>query len=138
LTEIEKKLNILLMRIKIILITVLISLSGFAQFKKQFGISVNAVYSTSASVYLSPNSADVILRNNSFLIEDILNPSFDVRYSLSESVIIGFNTEYIKATATGPNLTVFLGNSTVTIDVEDGFKLIPLELSAYYLLPFST
>ncbi len=126
------------MRIKIFLITLLISINGLAQFNKPFGISVNAVYNTSASVYLSPNSADVILRNNSFLIEHIFNPSFDIRYSLSESVIIGFNSEYIQSTATGPNLTVFLGNGTVTIDVEDGFKLIPLELSAYYLLPFST
>lgn len=110
----------------------------FAQFNKTFGVSVNAVYNTSARIYLSPNSSDIILRNNSFIIENIVNPSFDFRYKFSESIILGFNTEFMTTTSIGPNLTVFLGNSTVTIDVEDGFQFIPLELSGYYLLPFST
>lgn len=109
-----------------------------AQFNKTFGVSLIAVYNTSASIYLSPNSSDVILRNNSFIIEDIFNPAIDFRYRLTESIFLGFNTEYMISTSVGQNLTVFLGSSTVTIDVEDGFKLIPLELSAYYLLPFST
>lgn len=127
------------MKINITLIIILgFSLNTMAQFNKTFGISVNAVYSTSASIYLSPNSSDVFLRNNSFLIEDIFNPSIDFRYRVSESILLGFSTEYMISSATGPNLTVFIGNNTVTIDVEDGFKLIPLELSAYYFLPFST
>lgn len=111
---------------------------AYAQFNGTYGVSVNAVYNTSANIYLSPNSSDIFLRNNSFLIENFFNPSIDFRYRLSESIIVGFNTEYMVTSSTGPNLTVFLGNSTVTIDVEDGFRLFPLELSAYYLLPFST
>ena len=127
------------MKTKITAILILIfCTNAFAQFNKTFGVSVNVVYNTSASIYLSPNSSDVILRNNSFLIENIFNPSVDFRYKLSESIIVGFNTEYMTSSSIGPNLTVFTGNSTVTIDVEDGFRLIPLELSAYYLLPFST
>ena len=127
------------MKIKITAIIILVfSLNSFAQFNKTFGISINAVYNTSARIYLSPNSSDIILRNNSFIIENIFNPSVDFRYKLSETIILGFSTEYMTTTSIGPNLTVFLGTSTATIDVEDGFQLIPLELSAYYLLPFST
>lgn len=120
------------------IIILFISTNVLAQFNKTFGVSVNAVYNTSARIYLSPNSSDIILRNNSFIIENIFNSSIDFRYRLSESIILGFNTEYMATTSIGPNLTVFLGSSTVTIDVEDGFRLIPLEMSAYYLLPFST
>jgi hypothetical protein len=120
------------------LVILILSANAFPQFNKTFGVSINAVYNTSARIYLSPNSSDIILRNNSSLIEDIFDPSIDFRYRLSESIIIGFNTEYMTATSVGPNLTVFLGNSTVTINVEDGFQLIPLEFSGYYLLPFST
>ena len=127
------------MKIKITAIIILVfSLNSFAQFNKTFGISINAVYNTSARIYLSPNSSDIILRNNSFIIENIFNPSVDFRYKLSETIILGFSTEYMTTTSIGPNLTVFLGTSTAAIDVEDGFQLIPLELSAYYLLPFST
>ena len=40
-------------------------------------------------------------------------------------------------TSSGNNLTVLSGNRTVTITVQDGFRMIPVELSIYYLLPFS-
>lgn len=116
----------------------IISSTSFSQYTKDFSFSVNAIYNTSARIYLTPNSSDVILRNNSFLIENFFNPSIDFRYKLSESVIIGISTELMKATSIGPNLTVFIGNSTITINVEDGFQLIPIEVSAHYLLPFST
>ncbi len=127
------------MKIKILAIVILLfSTNAVAQFSKTFGLSVNAVYNTSARIYLSPNSSDLILRNNSFLIENFFNLAIDFRYNLSETILLGFNTEYMSTASIGPNLTVFMGNSTVTINVEDGFLLIPLELSAYYLLPFST
>ncbi len=110
-----------------------------AQFgSKHFSIGVNGVYTTSARIYLNPNSSDPVLRNNAFGISDIINPSIDFRYRITNDIIIGIGTEYMRATAEGPNLTAFSGNSTVTINVNDGFLLIPLEISGYYLLPFST
>jgi hypothetical protein len=127
------------MTIRISLIILLAAaLNISAQFNRTFGVSLNAAYNTSSRIYLSPNSSDLILRNNSFLIEHLLNPSIDLRYKISESILLGFNTEIISATSSGPNLTVFSGNGTITIIVEDGFRLIPLELSAFYMLPFST
>lgn len=125
-------------RILLLCVFFLISYQANAQFNKTISVALNAVYNTSANIYLSPNSSDLFLRNNSFLIEHIFNPSIDLRYRLSESILIGFNTELMRTTAIGPNLTVFMNNSTVTINVEDGFELVPLELSAYYVLPFST
>jgi hypothetical protein len=38
----------------------------------------------------------------------------------------------------GSSLRVFINNTVSTIDIEEGFKLIPVELSLHYLLPFST
>lgn len=110
-----------------------------AQFnEKRFSIGLNGVYTTTAEIYLNPNSSDPILRNNAFEISDIFSTAAEIRYRLTETIIIGLSTEYMKATAEGPNLTAFIGNSTVTINVNDGFLLIPLELSGYYVLPFST
>jgi outer membrane protein W len=110
-----------------------------AQYKEnRFSIGINGVYTTTAEIYLNPNSSDPILRNNAFEISDIFNPAIDFRYRLTDQIIIGLGTEYMKATANGPNLTAFVGNSTVTINVTDGFLLIPVELSGYYILPFST
>ncbi len=122
-----------------LILLLLLSSNAEAQFvSKHFSIGVNGVYTTGARVYLNPNSSDPVLRNNAFEIGGIFNPAVDLRYRITDDIIVGISTEYMKATAAGPNITAFSGNSTVTIDVNDGFLLIPLEASGYYILPFST
>ncbi len=103
-----------------------------------FSLGIYGFYTTSASIFLNPNASDIVLRNSSFDIEDIFNPGADIRFRVSEPLILGLSVEYMNITETVPNLNVFLGGSIVTIEVEDGFKLIPIEFTAYYLLPFST
>ena len=123
---------------KLFTIIVFVSTISFAQYNgNKFLFCVNAVYTTSAKIFLYPNSSDVVLRNTSFPLQDIFNPGLYFKYKLSDDIIIGLNSEIMTKTAVGPNLTVFSGNRTVTINVTDGFKLIPIELSVYYLLPFS-
>ena len=112
---------------------------SFAQFNgNKFSIGIDAVYTTTARVYLNPNSSDVTLRNGYFLLEDIFNPGLDIRYRLTEPLVIGLNIERMRKTAVGPNLGVLFGSSVALVNVEDGFNLIPVELSLYYIMPFST
>ena len=125
--------------VNIFAVTILFAAPLYSQFhENKFGISINAVYTTSADIFLNPNSSDIVVRNKPFVVEDILNPSLDIRYRFNEWFILGLNVEYMKKSATGPNLTVFLGNRIVVFEVEDGFKVIPIELTAHYLFPFST
>ena len=113
--------------------------SSFAQFNyHSFGVSANVVYTTSAEIFLNPNSSDPVVRNQSYTLEDIFNPALDVRYRLSEHFILGINLEYINKSAEAPNLTAFIGSQVVVLDVEDGFRVIPIELTAHYFFPFST
>ena len=128
--------------LKLIVIIFFITLTNkslFAQFGPgKLGIALNAVFTTSADIYLNPNSSDVEARNKSFLIEDIWDPAIDIRYRFTEEFILGLNVEYIKETTTQPNLTAFIGNQVYIFEVEDGFSTIPIELTAYYYFPFST
>lgn len=111
----------------------------YSQFhENNFGISINAVYTTSADIFLNPNSSDIVIRNKPFVVEDIINPSLDIRYKFNEWFVLGLNLEYMQKSAVGPNLTVFLANRIVVFEVEDGFRVIPVELTAHYLFPFST
>ena len=128
------------MRISIIIIFhILFYIPALCQYNgNDISIGIYGFYTTSASVFLNPNASDIVVRNESFLIEDIWNPGVDIRFRVSEPLILGLNIEYIRITRSAPNLNVFLGGSVVTLIVDDGFKLIPVELSAYYLLPFST
>lgn len=128
------------MRISIIIIFhFLFYIPALCQYNgNDISIGVYGFYTTSASVFLNPNASDIVVRNGSFQIEDIWNPGVDIRFRVSEPLILGLNIEYIRITRSAPNLNVFLGGSVVTLLVDDGFKLIPVELTAYYLLPFST
>ncbi len=123
----------------IVPLTTLFSIGSFAQFSSgNVGISVNAVYTTSAEIYLNPNSSNSEVRNKSFTLENIWNPGIDFRYRFSEEFILGLNIEYIKKTAYAPNLTAFIGSQVFVFEVEDGLDVIPIELTAHYYFPFST
>lgn len=130
------------MKIKItqifIILLVLLAATADAQYNdRNFSVSLNGAFTTTAQIFLFPNSSDAILRNNSTEITNIYDPTIDIRYRLTDDLIIGLSTEYMKKTTTD-YITVFSNNQTVSLPVEDGFKMIPIELTLYYLLPFST
>jgi len=120
------------------ILLLLINFPNFCQYNgKDFSIGAYGFYTSSASIFLHPNASDIVLRNSSFDIEDIFNPGVDIRFRVSEPLILGLSAEYMNITETAHNSIVILDGSVVKID-ENGFKLIPIEFTAYYLLPFST
>jgi len=118
---------------------IVLTFQSFAQSDSaKIGIAVNAVYTTSAEVFLNPNSSNPEVRNNSTTFEDIWSPALDIRYRFSKEFLLGLNVEYISKTSIEPSLTAFIGNQVFIFEVEDGFKVVPIELTAYYHFPFST
>ena len=113
--------------------------TSFGQFGPgNFGIAINAVYTTSAQIFLNPNASNIEIRNKALTLENIWNPGLDIRYRFSQEFIVGLNVEYIDKTANAPNLSAFIGNQVVVFEVDDGFRLIPVEFTIYYYFPFST
>jgi outer membrane protein W len=107
----------------------------YAQYNAgRFSISLNGNYTTTAKIYLNPNSTD--LKNRYSEVEDIFSPSIDIRYSLTEDILIGFSTEYLYKLSQ-QYITVIGAGGAEYISINDGFRLIPFELSAHYLIPFS-
>lgn len=98
-----------------------------------FSFSANINYTTSSRLYLQPNSSDEIARNQYENLEDIYNYSAELRYQFLESVFIGLGTEFFKKTYSS---SLNLGG--VRAPMKDGYQFIPIELSFYYYLPFST
>lgn len=124
---------------KIFILLFFLNFIAYAQYnEKRFAVSADVIYTTSSKVYLYPNSSDLILRNKAFPIDDIVNPAVDFRYRLNDDLFLGLDVEYMTKSLSAKNLTVFYNNKTMAISVEDGFILVPIELSIYYLLPFST
>lgn len=100
---------------------------------KDFGISFNLNYTTTSQLYLQPDSPDLILRGTHQNLDGIYSYSIDVRYQVSESIILGIGSESIKKTFDN---SINLGG--VRALMKDGYKMISVEFSAYYLIPFST
>lgn len=124
--------------IKIIIILVsffILSKTTFAQYENSnLGIAVNYSYTTSSKLYLSPNAQDPILRNQNVEMGGAKSYGIDIRYRISEPLIIGLSAEYLKNTKNHDEFSV----GGFVIDIDDGFELIPVELTLYYLVPFST
>lgn len=125
--------------VKFLLALTILSASAYSQNHNQdFNISVGSVYITSAALFLNPNSSDIFLRNQSFELKDIFSPAVEIRYRLSEAVAIGLSTEYNRKSQRGNFLTVLAGSQIIQLESEDGFVFIPVELSVYHIMPFST
>ncbi len=102
-----------------------------------WAFSLSYSYTTTAKMFPFPNSADVIQRNQSDDIEDIYSYSFETRYKFSELFALGLVLEYIEDTQRR-DLVVNGTGGNLRLKADEGFSIIPIELAAYYLLPFST
>lgn len=101
---------------------------------KDFSISVNYNYTTTSKLFLQPNTPDPLLKNIHEDLDGINSFSGEFRFNISESLIIGAGTEYIQKDYINHNYN--LGG--IRASIKDGYRIIPLEFSLYYLLPFST
>lgn len=102
--------------------------------KSQYAISLNGNYTTTSRLYLQPNSSDILLRNSYESLDDIYNYSIEIRYRFSESIILAAGSEIIQKK--------FVNNSYNLAGIKailtDGYRMIPIELTIYYEMPFSS
>jgi hypothetical protein len=112
---------------------------GLSQSNKDgFTLSVGAGLISSSKIFPNPNSSNIVERNKSFEIENIFSPSLEVKYRFNEEVSIGISSEYAVKMKKGNYVTALSGSQIVELESEDGFEFIPVELSVYQTLPFST
>jgi len=127
-----------------IFLTVLFSLFIFtsslqAQYNgKKWGVAFGCNYTTSSKLYLSPYAVDQVERSKYENLDDVYSYSAEIRYRVSERVIIGLNFEYLKRTGEKTEVAAMKGSTSYTIEMDDGYSMVPAELSVYYLLPFSS
>ena len=105
--------------------------------EKDFGISLSANYTPTARFFLNPNSIQKVLREENTQLSDNYSGSIELRYRLTQSIIIGLGTEYIEKISKERNVIGF-PSQLAGVEVEEGYKMIPIEFSVYYFIPFST
>lgn len=125
---------------KILFLVLILSYGTFfAQTKKEgFTVNFGLGLISSSKIFPNPNSSDLIERNKSFEITNILSPTLEIKYGFNEEVSIGVSSEYASKMKKGNFVSALSGSQLVELESEDGFIFIPIELSVYQTLPFST
>ncbi|MFC2083493.1 hypothetical protein ACFLS9_00395 [Bacteroidota bacterium] len=110
----------------------------FSQYNEHnWGLSLSYNYTSTSKMFLFPKAVDPILRSQNIELNDILSYSAELRFYLTDEFAIAIGSEYMKETKKRD--FVFGGpTGSFRVEVEEGFLLVPIELSAYFILPFST
>lgn len=113
-------------------------LTGIIPAQNNLNLALKGSYTTSAKIFLTPNASDPEIRNRSFILNSFFNNGIEARFSINENINLSLNVEYISVKGNGRNLIAFSNNNSISLNVEDGFNLIPIEISGFYKLPFSS
>jgi len=99
-----------------------------------YSLSVRGSFTTSSKLFFNIGEPSEFLRNQYFALDDVLGIGFDVRRSFAESRLqVGISVEYL-----GTRETFAAVVSSGTVPVVNGYWAVPIELSGYFLIPFST
>ncbi|MBU2446331.1 MAG: hypothetical protein KJ666_12285 [Bacteroidetes bacterium] len=105
-------------------------------YRYSFSGSVN--YITTSKIFLNPRSPDPIVRNSHYRLDKIWSYSFEFRMNLyNQSILAGIGSEILKKQNDNLPLRVLRNDAVRTIEVTDGYELVPIEVTGYYVFPFS-
>ncbi len=111
-------------------------LSGRSAWSQERNISValNGHLTTASRLFTNPNSTDPFQRSQYFALEDFFGYGVEMRYQFPETnVALGLSADYIRTTVTNSERI----STSMSIPVEDGYRVIPVELTGYFLIPVS-
>jgi hypothetical protein len=100
---------------------------------KSFSISFKGSLTTGSQLFPHPNSADEAQRAEFFSIKEILGYGIEVRYRFPETELaIALSADYLRATESS---SIRLSGKQIPLD--DGYRVLPVELTGYFLIPIS-
>jgi len=91
-------------------------------------------YTTSAEIFPNPTASDPVVRAQFHAVEDFFGFGAEVSYRFPESLIaLGVSADHIRASLSR-SLQVA---SRRPVSVEDGYDVIPVEITGYFIIPAS-
>jgi hypothetical protein len=101
-----------------------------------FSVFLDYNYTVSSKLYLQPKASTDYLRGLHTLLERINGGGLELRARITDNFFIGLGADYLRRQSKVTSITV-ISDYTQSMEVNDGFVVIPVELTAYYLFPFS-
>jgi hypothetical protein len=115
-------------------LTGLLLISTLHAQEKRFSVAARANITTGSQLFFNPNAIDPIDRAQYYALKDIWGVGGEFRYHIPETdLVIGISVEYLH-TSTGRDIRV---SSTRYFTEEDGYRVVPIELTGYFLIPIS-
>lgn len=114
-------------------LTIGISFSAQSQ-ETAYSVSVNGNFTISSRLFYNIDARDEFSRGQYISLEDIFGFGMDVRRTIDDTrIVIGISAEYL---STHEANSVRYANTRIPI--EDGYWTVPVELSSYFIIPFSS
>ena len=102
--------------------------------ERDFTFILKGNFTTASRVFTDPNSPDPLERGQYFSLEDFFWYGIEARYRIPETnIAFGLSADYIK-TSIGQSDALSTAKS---VPVEDGYEVIPVEITGYFLIPVS-
>ncbi|MEW6511344.1 MAG: hypothetical protein AB1428_10325 [Bacteroidota bacterium] len=100
-----------------------------------FTVLVKGNLTTSSQLFVNPDAADIVARAESLPLTDFFGVGAELRYRIPETnIAVGISADYIRARTTS-SLNAF---PRITVPVDDGYTVIPVEVTGYFIIPFSS
>ena len=111
----------------------LILLSSIAHAQEHsYSVCATGSFTSSSKLFSNITNPDELARGQFLALDDVFSGGIEVRRELNTiRVTIGFSVEYLERTNTSEN-----PDSSILIPVKDGFRSVPIELTALFFLPF--
>jgi opacity protein-like surface antigen len=104
--------------------------------EQNLSVGMRGSLTTSSRIFTNPNAPDQFQRNEYFGIEDFYGYGVEVRYRLPESnIAFSLSADFIKKTTDRPPVQISTSRS---IPMKDGYRVVPVELTGYFIIPVST
>ena len=89
---------------------------------------------TSSQIFPNPNAANATARAQSISLQDLFGYGVELKYQIPETnIAFGISADYIHTTR-GRSILAF---PQQLVPVDDGYRVIPVECTGYFLIPAS-
>ena len=101
--------------------------------ERHYSVTMFGAFTTSSKLFPHPNDVDEFTRGQFLPLDDIFSIGVEFRREIKAiRVQLGLSAEYISKSD-----LINVPDSLTTIPVKDGFKAVPIELTGYFVIPFS-
>ena len=111
----------------------LLSAEAFGQ-EPSIAVIARGNFTTGSELFPESDSPDPVARARSYALDNFLGAGVEVRFLLPEThLALGLSADYLRASN-----SIRVSGVPATIPAEDGFRVFPVELTGYFLLPLSS